>query len=108
LLAGLHCFRRHDGDILQRVQSQRDVDQLARPKDALLVIESSFQANGSGGVVDGVVDDGKKPASDFVRVLLQRNLHRKLAIAAVLADVAQVLFGHAEADEDGFNLIDDN
>ena len=106
--AHLHGFRWNHGSVLDGIQRQHHVDELAGPQQGVVVVKRRLEVDGAGGGVHGIVDHRQRADGAAVGTILQFDHDLQLAPGAEPADGSKMIFGHREGDENGLDLVDDH
>ena len=106
ILAGLHGLVRHNQGIGMGRELERDPDELTRPELAVLIGEGSFQLDGSGSGIHGVVDEREVACLLLRLIVLGTHEDGELSHGHVFLDIPQLRFRNGEGDVNGLHLVD--
>ncbi len=104
--AALDGRGRHHGRVLERIDQELHVDELARPELQALVGEFRLELHGAGGLVDLVVDDDELAVVDHGAVVVGERLRIERALGEGAVDRGQFLLRQSEDDRDRPDLGD--
>jgi hypothetical protein len=105
--AGAHGGDRHDHHVLQRLQRQPNVDELAGEQGPVGVGEARLGADGAGRGVDAVVQRAENAFVEGDGLGAIEGDHRQLALVRLRLDARRVVLRDGELDVDGGDLGDD-
>src|SRR5262249_31256532 len=97
--------RHHDG-VLERVDQELHVDELAGPKLQALVGKLGLELHRAGGLVDLIVDYHELAAIDHRAVVVAERLHRQRPLCEGPVDLGQLLLRQGEDEGDRPDLGD--
>lgn len=104
--AALHRRRGHDHGMLQRVDEDAHIDELARPELQLGIVEGRLDLHRAGCLVDLIVDDEQGAGVDDRRIVGVERLDFDRSLGHGAVDRAELLLRQIEDHRDRLNLSD--
>ena len=108
LLARLNRFRGNHSGIHFLADSQHHVHELAGPELPLPVREGSFQLDGAGCAVDGIVDEAELAARRLAGIIGHVGFHDERPLSHGFANGGELIFGNRKRHVRRKNLVDRN